>query len=570
MARAPEPSQRRRRWLFGGAAVLGLLVAAYAGVVRWEAWSKHHNEQQAEAAFLEHDFQRTRLLLEQAVQVNPRDLDARRQLAEFYERADPTLALARWREAVVLEPERDEARFGLAGCALRLGEQAAAREALAGVSAPGRELIEYQRLAAGLALLTDDRAGLEHALARVAQLDPGDVRARFNLAALQFTSAAAPVAAAGRAVLVELARSGPLTIRATVELMRAGRRAPSAEPEWDRLAHEVAPELADSHVGRLALARHAQAQPAPVAGDAAVLVAWLGELGLAREVLAWLDGLDPAVRTAPAVMTAHADLAARAHDWRRLQPLVQDSAWGHVTADVVTLAFAARAQHEGPGSVHARATWDDALDLATAQLSALHVLVRLAEAWTWSDATKAALWRVARNFPAEASAWRALAAGAEAEGDSAEAWEVAQSWARARPAEPAAQAHAQWLGVVLGGKVDAELQAAALAALAQPAAPPESLAAGALLLLGAGNPAGALAALKPHEAALATSPRAALAYGYVLAVAGPPGEAARWLDLAAAVKLLPKERALLDRARAGTGPNAGRGPAAAPPPATRP
>ena len=232
LAPPPDPRRRwRRRWVAVGAAVAlaGLLAAGYWGVVRWIAWREKGILQKAETAFFEHDFRRAQLLLEQAVQVNPRNLDARRQLAEFYERFGSPLALARWQDAVALEPERDEARYALAGCALRLGQPLVAREALVGVSAPGREGLEFHRLAAGLALLADDRPTLEHHLAALAALEPGDARARFNLAALQLVSPDPATSAAGRAALVALARNGPLRIRATIELMRFASRTPQPE-----------------------------------------------------------------------------------------------------------------------------------------------------------------------------------------------------------------------------------------------------------------------------------------------------------------------------------------------------
>jgi hypothetical protein len=526
--------------------VLGL--AGALGLHVWAGSRARANQREAEAAFLAGDFQRARMFLEQAVQVNPRDLAARRALAAFYERANPPLALERWREAVGLEPEKDEARFGLAGCALRLGDAAEAREALAGVSEAGRATLAHQRLAAGLALLTDDRAGLERALVRIAQLEPGDLRARFNLATLRHTSRDPPAAAAGRAELFALARGGPLAIRATIALMRPGLNSPAPEVEWDRLARELLPGAAQSGPGRLALAEHLFAQPAPEAGDAAELVRWLGELGLATKALGWIDGREPVVRDAPEVRRAHADVAGRARDWKRLHMLVQDGAWGTISADAVTLAFAARAQREGAGVARALATWDDALGLARTR-PAQQVLLRLAEVWIWPEATKATLWQMARSFPDESSAWRALLAGAEAEGDSPEAWETARAWAAARPADPAAQGRAQWLAVLLD-KLDPALKAAARAALTAPLAAPESRAAGALLLLRAGQTAAALDALRPREAALAAAPRAALAYGRLLAAGGRTAEAGRWLDLAATVKLLPEERALLDQARA--------------------
>ena len=218
----------------------------------------------------------------------------------------------------------------------------------------------------------------------------------------------------------------------------------------------------------------------------------------------------------------------------------------------------------GAGGSRARATWDDALDLARPQLPALRVLLRLSEVWGWADATKAALWCIAKTFPAETSAWRALAAGAEAEGDGAEAGEVARSWAQAQPGNAAAQGHHQWLAV-LEGTAGPALQAAARAALTAAGAAPEARAAGALLLHRAGRTEEALAALAAHEPELAAAPRAALAYGWLLAQAGRTPAAERWLALAGTAKLLPKERVLLEQAKTLPAPTraVGAAPAAA-------
>ncbi len=544
MAKAPVAAQRRRLILI----CLGLVLATviYVGIERWMSHADERNSQEAATAFFAHDFRRTELLLEQAVQVNPRNLETRRQLAEFYERANPPLALARWREAVALEPERDEVRYALAGCALRLNRPDIAREALLGVSAAGQGGLEFVRLAAGLALLVGDHVALEQNLTRMAQLEPDDLRSRFNLAALRLVSTDPATAAAARQVLVTLAQGGPLSIRATIELMRFAGRVTPPEAGWNRVAQEVLPAAATANWP--ALLDHMLAQPDPLPTDAAALVSWMNDLGQGDQALAWLAKLDAKTQASPPVRQAQADGVARLGDWIQLQHLVGDGAWGPVSANIATLAFAAHVQHQGAGANHARDTWTDALDQAQTQLTALHVLQRLGGAWDWPEATKDTLWRIAKNFPEETPAWRALIAGAEADSDSTEAWEVALAWSRAQPMRPAAQAHAQWLNVVLN-KADPELQNAAGAALTQPAAAPEMLAAGALLMLRAGHATEALQALRPHEAGLANSPRAALVYGNLLALAGEPREAERWLGLAAAAKLLPQEHTLLQQAR---------------------
>jgi hypothetical protein len=536
----------------GAVLALGLLgLAGDWGLARWTAWREQQNLANAETAFFAHDFARTRLLLEQAVQVNPRDLDARRQLAEFYGRFNLSLALDLWREAVVLEPERDAPRLALAACALQLNQPEIARETLAYVSAVGRDSLEFHRLEAGLAMLAADRPALVQELEAMTRLDPGGLRAQFDLAALQLVSPDPVAAAQGRAELVALARGGPLCIRATLELLRSAGRSPHPETEWNQLTHEVLPEVPVAADWML-LVQQMEEQPVPEPNDAAALINWMGETSLAREALVWFTTLEARDQAAPAVRQAQAGCAAHLHDWVLLQSLLSAGAWGAMPVDVVTLAFAARRQREGAHPDHARDTWGDALDEAQAGLPALQVLLRLSGIWAWPEATEATLWHIADNFPGESSAWRALAAGAEAEGDSTEAWKVVQAWAHAQPANPAAQAQAQWFGVLLnqGGP---ELPTAARAALLAPEAAPEARAAGALLLLRAGQADEARAALMSHEADFVTAPRAELLYGVVLAATGQADASERWLSAADKLRLLPQERALLDQARARNG-----------------
>ena len=330
MGQPPTSGPQWRRWWIALAAVLtvGLLgVAGYWGVGYWTAWREKQNLAEAETAFFAHDFARTRLLLEQAVQVNPRDLEARRQLAEFYGRFNLPLALATWREAVLLEPERDEPRLALAACALQLNQPEIARETLAYVSAAGRNSLEFHRLQAGLAMMAADQPALQHELEIMTQLDPGGLRAKFDLAALQFVSPDPATAATGRAGLVALARGGPLGIRATLELLRRAGASPQPKEEWNHLTHEILP-TAPVAADWMFLVHKMEAQPAPEPNDAAALINWMGHTGLARDALVWFGTLEAKDQAAPEVREAQADCAARLHDWPLLQSLVAAGAWG--------------------------------------------------------------------------------------------------------------------------------------------------------------------------------------------------------------------------------------------------
>ncbi len=452
-------------------------------------------------------------------------------------------------ELVELEPGNDANFLGLAGVALRLRESGAAQRALADVSAAGRLTAPYLRVAAGLALSTGNQPALAKSLAALAQLEPDNLRTQFNAAAVQVFSRDPSQLVAARAKLEELARHGPLRIRATLQLLKLVP--PSAgQTAYATLASRLLPDsLNAGQPGFSELAQHMEAAPQPEPIDASELVYWLAAHGRAAEALRWIARLDADTRASDPVLVACALCAALVRDWPALSSALQAGAWGPTTKGVVELAFGARAQHDQVSFERALETWDDAVTLSAKSLESLRMLEKLASLWTWPAARENVLWQTARSFPHEQTVWRMLAIAAESAGDSGKLATVFTAWAAAWPDDRYVRSSREFLGV-LREDTDPVLVREAIAALGRPDALPEEVAAAAWALSREGRAPEGLAALDKVAEQTAQRPRAALIYGVLLADAGRVAESKRFLALAPSERLLPEERALLTRAKA--------------------
>lgn len=540
---------KQRRWLVVG--LVGLLVVSVGVAVTYRfgaRWLENRTRDRVGAYLEQQDYRRVQLTLEQAVQVSPHSLAARRALAEFYEVAGSPLALARWQEAVSLAPHDDELRFHLAGVALRLEGPAAARAALEGVSENGPKALGYRRVAAGIALAEGNAADLERQLDAMAALEPENARTKIALGGLRLRSPAPVVVAAARAQLEEIARGGSFRIHATLALLSA---VPAGEEAAVRdLAARILPglKLAPGASGWGALVEHMKAEKQPSADDAAALVEWMTARGLAREALVWMGGQSGAVQRAPAALTARAAAAAQLRDWTLLRQLLLEGAWGRLFSDPVELAFAARLQRERAGLENARATFGDAIEVAAPSLPTLKALDRLCTLWGWPEESERVLTRLVHDYPREEAAWFQLLAKAQGGGKSARYWELIRRRALAFPGDATFQAMRTYVAVVTG-QDDPEATRLAQTALARAEAPAEEMAAGVLLRWRQKSAHEALATLSAAQIEkLTRSPKGTLVYGALLAADGKDSR-----EILSQVKvdgLLPEEQALLSRARA--------------------
>ncbi len=547
---APPPPTRWRLWLGIGAGVLAVLVVAAVWLApKFERQLAEKSLRQAQEMLRQQDYRRAQLMLEQAVQTNPGDTEARRQLARFYEELGSPRALPTWRELVRLTPGDDTNQIGLALCALRLDDLATAREAAAAVGSVGQATVEYHRLAAGIALRAGNRVVLDREIAELATLEPDNARAQFNYAAIELASAKPSVAESARRELMTLARGQPLRIRAALELLREA--APNAVTAYPVLAEKILPprgglpsftSWAMAPRGIFDLIVYMQGQPNPEPEDAAILAEWLRRQGLAAEAAFWLGTLETATQNDPQVLAVRASCFVQTHDWRGLAGALRQGAWGRMSDDLVSLAMASRLQGERRHPDHARDSWGDALELAGNSFETLRALLRLSEEMGWPAQTEATLQRIVKVSPRTAVAWQALAAIAVGAGATERLFEIDNAWVKADPNQPAALASRAWVAAVLGRSTPGD--AAADRNLSAPA----FAAARALRLRAADRGAEARALLDGLPAAAKDDRHVSLVRGLLLADAGQRAESEQALGAAASGPLLPEESLLMQAA----------------------
>lgn len=536
----------RWRWALVGASV----TAVAGGIVLWLwVWPRLERRaddralNRAQAYLAQRDYRRAQLTLEQVVQVSPRNFGARRRLADFYLQSGSTRALQVWREVAALEPANDANWLGWAAAALHFGAIDEGRQALAHVSDAGRGLADYHRYAAGLALAVGDKATLLRELKALARIDPASHRLQFNALAVGLLSPDAAEAESARQQMIELARGGPMQIRATLALMRLAE-ARNPHTQFAALTAALLTAAAPAAPGAGALVAHMVRQPAPEAVDVVALGQWLNAHGFARESAAWIDGLDPAVAADPAVRRVRADNAAALKDWDRLAALLRAGAWGPMPPEAVDLAFAARRQRIAADGGNPGRTWDGALDQSEKSRPALNALLRLAREFGWREQEERTLLRIVAGNPREVPAWTALVTAAVARGDTAKCLEYYRSWVRAMPDYKPARAQLVLLSVI-AGRFDPEARTQADSADLQ--SEPAVVAALSLVRQrqGVADATDSLAALP--RSALAPA-RTALAAGAAFAFAGMRSRSEALLALVDGAALLPEEAALLTAA----------------------
>lgn len=546
----------RRILLWGGAAFVSLGLLTGGGIYFWpkyKAWTSVRALQEAQEAQLAGEYRRQQLFLEQAVQMDASNLEARRQLALFCYQGGLPQAVPLWVALTEVEPGSIENHRGLVLALLRRGEVQEAAAALGRVPESLRETVEYRRLAAAVAMSRGDMKELEVQLEALARLETAPEGLRLSRAALALGSADPAQREAAWSELEALARRDEFRIRACLVLLKAlPPTQPGVPPPAADLAERIlGPRRAGSSLlpgvrrGLSDLVQHMMTQPSPIPEDAAELMQWMRLQGLAREALVWAAGQPAALRGSPRVLGQRAECALQLGQWRELRETVAAGVWGAIPEEAITLVFAARIQRDAGSVANSRATWADAAALAERNPAALRVLHRLAEGWGWRAEAERCLQQLVRNFPREDRLWVSLLHLAQAEGSADKTLQVLEAWSKAQ-GEPA-RVYSEWmLLAALLDHVEVDQQARLTEAAALPGASPMLRLAAALnACRKAGK--GHVPVVPEGLEASSLTPRARLAWGILLLQAGKGEEARKAVAGLGQVAFLPEEKALLAR-----------------------
>jgi tetratricopeptide (TPR) repeat protein len=415
-----ETQRDHARLLAGLVLLAGLGVAAvHYGAPIYQRWVRDRALAEAKTFAEKKDYRSALVALHRAVNKNPFDREVWSQVANFLSALGSPDVLTARRNQLQLAPDNLAVRLSFVMDALRFGDVAAAREAVAGVQVGAREEVEFFRMAAALAVATGSGPELENALMALAERQPQDRETRVDLASMRLWGPDAGRSEAARQELLALLAEPSVRVRCAVELLKHIGRT-GGRNDADRLVatlHErftgrppaVGREEAGGQPpGWHGLIEALQREAGEVPQHAAVLARWRGAIGQGREALVWLETLAAEVRTAPLVKAAALDLAMALDDAERMRRGLIDGAWGALRLEAVDLAFAARWQRKLGKPEHARDAWQDAIQASGGTLPGLRALARLGVAWRDTDGALVAMLEVTRRYPTERWAWEAL------------------------------------------------------------------------------------------------------------------------------------------------------------------
>lgn len=396
------------------ATMSALATAGWFGRKHYQKIQESRCLEDAADSLAKKDFQNAALCLRQALQLNPRSIEAVTATAEMLEMEGAPGAVE-WRiRAAQLQPGDTEARFNWAQTAIKARDARSAAEALAGVKGSARGTAQYHKLAGALAWSLDDSEDAEKHYLEALRLEPSNSVTAFNLDTVRLRSTNKATAEEARlSIEQQLLTNSPLRLTALRQLMsyeKINQSLPKAldyskqvisdgaasyedKLEHLDLLHQVGNPEFDSWL--LQLKQEATNSPA----RAFVLGKRLEKMENPTNVLAWVQSLPEDLQSSPPLLQLTADCYVTLKDWNRLLEAIDGQNWADAEPSrLAMIAFARRALGQDPA---ARSAWHAALEEAAHRLDGLSLLARLTARWGWDAERAEVLRETSIHFPSE-------------------------------------------------------------------------------------------------------------------------------------------------------------------------
>ncbi len=276
--------------------------------------------------------------------------------------------------------------------------------------------------------------------------------------------------------------------------------------------------------------------------DAAALCDWMNRNGLAKEALRWSAIIEPRLARKPEFARRVAESHIQLRDWRNLHIHCGNlDSWGDL--EFLRNAYAAYALHQSGDILSSKHRWTSALSNASASQEVTDELLKLANAWGWTDESINILWNAANRVDADWALGKLgeiYASTRSTEG----LLRVNTRRTELAPNDDASRNGMIRCSLLLDRNIDNNLlQARTLAQ--RHSADPAYAATLALAELKGGRAADALAAFARVPADKLSTPEAALYRGLALIANGQEAKAAEAIALAKTQPLLPEEILLI-------------------------
>jgi len=393
-----------------------VFLLGYTGYRTYQVWRQSHWLTMAGAFAAKSDGSNEIICLQQALQLNPQNVEACRLVAAMSAAAHSPDAVG-WRQRILeLQPKSLEDRLALVQTAVSFHDYLVASNALAGVDGVGQKTAIYHNAAGALACGVGRISEAEMHFTEAVRLEPDNPIPQMNLAVIRLHGTNSSSLAQARMDLKQISlnpTNSAIRSQAQRELVIDALRFGDASAILD-----VAKELAESPNAtfsdmllRLEVLRQAknieykavlaqyEHDAAPIPTKITEMAGWLMHSTSPNETLAWLQSLPITTLTnQPAALLA-AQCQLQLRDWQGLQAALQNQRWAEI--DFVRHAFLARALREQDLIAASTAEWGVALNCANEQKGRLILLFRAAAEWHWSTEAEQILWTLVNRYPEE-------------------------------------------------------------------------------------------------------------------------------------------------------------------------
>jgi cytochrome c-type biogenesis protein CcmH/NrfG len=545
-------------WTIG--LILLLAVGGTFGYRSFRAWQQRRLIAEANALVNEGDYKRASLDARRLLQINPESAEACRILARLSEKAGLRSALEWRRRVMELGAATPNDLILLARAAVRFDDRATADVAIAKLPASAKETAEYHALLADIAFAQRDGVEMERQLSEASRLEPANKDYIMRLAGLRLGANDRDIRAKGKQTLVEL-QGDPLLRRdatrylaedalrqkETLTALELARQLDTLPGKTfaDRLVLLSALQAAFDP-GFAAFLEEMQTSSAEDAERAAALMAWMNMHNMAREAIVWSTKLPPALLGAKLVQIALSDSYISVRDWTGLHRLVNSGNWG--TVDFLRNALSARALREMGNEPDAASQWNEAMKKVAATPRQIMMLAETVEKWGWRTEAIDLLWLVAKDPQKGDEALSALYRYFVKTEDSENLYRVLLHRLELHPDDRDVQNNFAQLSLLLNLNTERGQRIAREIYEKEPSNPAYA-STYAFALHTQGETKKAVKVFEGLTAEQLHRPGIAAYYGIVLAAAGDQARAGEFLDLGEKAKLLPPEKALLEKAR---------------------
>lgn len=543
-----------------------LLLLGYSGYLAYQNWKQTHWMSLAKEYAAKGDEKNVALCLEQAIRLNPRNLEACRMMANLAEISGDPSAIALRKRVLELDPNSMNDQLALAQTAVIAHDYNTAATALAAVDAMGKKPAVYFNIMGQLDLATGKIAEAESNFAEAIRLDPSNTAPQLSLAVVQLHGTNTLDMAEARITLRRISmNSTNVGIRAEADrelVLDAIRYKDNDTALWfskqlaqpadanflDKLLRLQVLKAVHSDEYKSALVAN-EHEAATNSTDLSKLTLWFLDNEMPAQALAWIRTLPANTQTNPPAVLLAAQCQLLVQDWQGLRDSLSKENFGE--RDFVRHAFIARAMREQGLYEASKAEWQAALKSCNGQANALEFLLHYAALWNWQDETEQILWNLVNDFPQERWAGDQLANLLYTTGSTRALMQLYSIEANRHPSDLDAKNNLALTAMLVHAQ---EMNPFDIASEIYQKAPTNSFYATtyAFSLHLQQKNAEALKIMQQVPPQSLKNYSTAGYYGLILKAAGDNARAANYLKYALQGKLLPEEHTLFERAMAGS------------------